>query len=216
MDFEEASWVRLREYVQAHGLVRHQKESFDFFVSSLLPYIVSENSDVWSTRSDGQVSHCIRFSNVHVMKPSVEEFDGCERPLTPHAARMRSLNYQSNVFVEATHDVLDVTGETPKVTKRTTYKNVLLFRLPVMVRSCICHLACTHGQSHECCYDEGGYFIVNGVEKCLVAQEKLRHNMPYVFPGKGTRGTHLVGEVRSCHEVGGRGGGHGGGHGGPP
>lgn len=54
-----------------------------------------------------------------------------------------------------------------------------------MVRSKFCSL---HNldekqrmESRECIYDEGGYFIVNGGEKVLVAQERMANNFVYVF-----------------------------------
>lgn len=36
----------------------------------------------------------------------------------------------------------------------------------------------------ECPYDQGGYFIVNGGEKVVVAQEKMACNFVYVFHNK--------------------------------
>ncbi len=36
----------------------------------------------------------------------------------------------------------------------------------------------------ECPYDQGGYFIVNGGEKVIVAQEKMANNFVYVFHNK--------------------------------
>ena len=65
-DFEEAAWERIRQYLHTHGMVRHQRESFDFFVNTMLSYIIKENSDVWSTHSSGTTRHCIRFDNVHI------------------------------------------------------------------------------------------------------------------------------------------------------
>jgi len=54
-----------------------------------------------------------------------------------------------------------------------------------MLRSEICTLApvprkdlCVVG---ECEYDEGGYFIINGGEKVIIAQEKMSTNHVYVF-----------------------------------
>ena len=38
--------------------------------------------------------------------------------------------------------------------------------------------------------DQGGYFIVSGNEKVLIAQEKLHHNVPYVFAAKGSASTY--------------------------
>ena len=36
----------------------------------------------------------------------------------------------------------------------------------------------------ECPYDQGGYFIVKGSEKVVVAQERMAHNFVYTFKNK--------------------------------
>ena len=170
--FDASAWERIDQLVKRHGMIRHQRESFDYFMSTLLPYIISENSDCWSTSSDGNSKHCIHFQNVHIMRPSIQEFDGFEQEITPNAARLRGMTYASNVMIEAVVDSIDCSGEEPKVIQRTHYPNLLLCRIPVMVNSSFCHLRVhSNGRASECMYYEGGYFIINGVEKCLLAQE---------------------------------------------
>lgn len=60
--------------------------------------------------------------------------------------------------------------------------------VPVMVRSNFCSLDKLNAKERmiykECVYDEGGYFIVNGGEKVLVAQERMANNFVYVFEKK--------------------------------
>jgi len=57
-----------------------------------------------------------------------------------------------------------------------------------MVRSEFCALS--QHSSHEmpslgeCSYDQGGYFIVNGNEKVMIAQERMSTNHVYVFSRK--------------------------------
>lgn len=206
-DFDSVAWLRIRQCISAHGLVRAQRESFDRFLTDSLPYIVSENSDIWSTHSSGRTRHNIRFEHVRVMRPSVREFDGFERQITPSDARLRAFTYSSNVIVRVVHDAIDVPADPacpPRVVARTEYADVLLCRIPMMVNSSYCHLRSkTSGRPLECTHDEGGYFIINGIEKALMAQEKLRTNYPYVFETKraGRGGTSFVCEVRSCHET---------------
>jgi len=51
----------------------------------------------------------------------------------------------------------------------------------------------------ECPYDQGGYFVVTGSEKVLIAQERMCNNHVYVFPpvsGSEVR----VAEIRSQPE----------------
>lgn len=51
---------------------------------------------------------------------------------------------------------------------------------------------------------QGGYFIINGSEKVLIAQEKMSNNHVYVFKKQPPSKYSFVAEVRSCLETGSR------------
>lgn len=77
-----------------------------------------------------------------------------------------------------------------------------------MVRSswCLCH-NCTDRQLHdlnECPYDSGGYFIINGSEKVLIAQERMATNHVYVFAKAQPSPISFLAEIRSAVEKGGK------------
>src|SRR3569833_3419074 len=85
---------------------------------------------------------------------------------------------------------------------------VYIGKLPIMVKSTICHLAKEDEDGlfllNECPYDQGGYFIINGSEKVLIAQERSAANIVQVFllvyPSKYS----YVAEIRSALEKGSR------------
>lgn len=52
---------------------------------------------------------------------------------------------------------------------------------------------------HECPLDVGGYFVINGSEKVLIAQEKMASNTVYVFKRKDPKYL-FVSEIRSVLE----------------
>ena len=52
---------------------------------------------------------------------------------------------------------------------------------------------------NECPLDPGGYFIINGSEKVLIAQEKMSTNSVYVFAKKDSKYAFTA-ECRSCLE----------------
>ena len=56
-----------------------------------------------------------------------------------------------------------------------------------------------HVRAHGVPARPGWSFIVSGNEKVVVAQEKLHHNTPYVFPVRQPSAA-LQCEIRSCHE----------------
>lgn len=77
-----------------------------------------------------------------------------------------------------------------------------------MLRSRFCTLFGTSDRDltefGECPYDQGGYFVVKGGEKVLIAQEKMSHNHVYVFKKSQPSKYSHVAEIRSCLETGSR------------
>ena len=193
-------WKLLKSYIEVHGAVRHQIESFDNFVTNILPRIIMENSDITCVHSSERFSHHLHFCNVTVRQPTCREADGFERKVMPYVARWRGFTYASSVVVDLVHDKVDQRTTPAKLVSRKVYRDVVLCRIPVMIYSKLCYLTTTHDTEYECKMDRGGYFIVNGIEKSLLAQEKLRTNFPYVFPCRNNRFQYVC-EVRSCHEL---------------
>ena len=77
-------------------------------------------------------------------------------------------------------------------------------QVPIMLRSNYCTL---HNLSElqltqlgECPYDQGGYFVINGSEKVLIAQEKMASNHVYVFKKTQPNKYAYTCEVRSMAE----------------
>ena len=74
-----------------------------------------------------------------------------------------------------------------------------------MIRSKFCHLSALSkhqivNDAKECRYDQGGYFIINGNEKVLVAQERMAYNIVLVFYKKAPSKYSWVAEIRSNAE----------------
>jgi len=84
---------------------------------------------------------------------------------------------------------------------------VFIGKLPVMLKSKICTLRNRSEPElyafQECPLDQGGYFIINGSEKVLIAQERSAANIVQVFKKKGSP-TPFVAEIRSAVEKGSR------------
>ena len=190
---EDEVWYLLRSYYERHGLVRHQIESYDHFVHTLLPHIVQECADICATQENGE-THVVSLCNLGVVRPTMTAVDGSEVDMTPNMARLRSLSYTCAVTVDVVHDIRK--GEHHE---RRLFREVCLCRLPVMLGSQCCHTQ--HRECpDECRLDQGGYFICNGIEKVMIAQEKLHHNAPYVFAVKQPSRFALQCEIRSCNE----------------
>ena len=193
---EDEIWYVLRSYFHRFGIVRHQLESFDNFMTTSLPHIVQESSEICIKSANEDEVHTIALCNVSVQRPMLQESDGYERAIMPTLARMRSVTYASAVMVDIVHDIY----LEDEHKERRVFREVLLCRLPVMVGSMYCHTYKSE-RKYECRLDQGGYFIINGIEKALLGQEKLHTNQSYVFKVKQPSKFQLVCEIRSCHEL---------------
>ena len=85
--------------------------------------------------------------------------------------------------------------------------NVFIGKLPIMIKSRYCLLRDKSDDFlyaySECPYDQGGYFVINGSEKVLIAQERSAANIVQVFK-KSQSNTPYVAEIRSAVEKGSR------------
>lgn len=192
---EPLAWQAIDAYFQRYGLLRHQIEAFDHFTMHLLPHIIRESADLRVRHDAREEEHVVSIANVGLNRPVAVEADGSEHELMPHMARLRGLSYCSNVVVDVVHDI-HVRG---RHEERRVYREVTLCSLPVMVGSQCCH-STVKPAVNECRLDPGGYFVINGVEKALIAQERLRTNVPFIFALKGKGKHQLCCEIRSCAE----------------
>jgi DNA-directed RNA polymerase II subunit RPB2 len=89
---------------------------------------------------------------------------------------------QAATIQEKTTDSLSEDGRTQTYT--ITLENVYLGKFPIMVQSDFCILQGVPREVRhtmgECKNDIGGYFIIDGKEKTVVAQEKFADNMLYI------------------------------------
>ena len=150
----------------------------------------------------------ISFKQIYLSKPMVTEADGMTSTLFPKEARLRNLTYSAPLYVDMEKTVTTVTLDSQKTEEVEKINKVFIGKVPIMLRSEYCSLH-DHTDKEltelgECPYDEGGYFIINGSEKVLIAQEKMSSNHVYVFKKRQPSKYMWVAECRSSPESGAR------------
>ncbi|GBG87225.1 hypothetical protein CBR_g45284 [Chara braunii] len=171
-----------------------------------------------------EVKYKVEFGQIYLSKPMMTESDGETSTLFPKESRLRNLTYAAPLYVDVTQTITQklvpgksakggggggggedglVGGEEEEVEK-DVHSKVFVGKVPIMLRSAYCSL---YGQSEkeltqlgECPYDQGGYFVINGSEKVLIAQEKMSSNHVYVFKKAQPSKYAYVAEVRSMAE----------------
>lgn len=98
--------------------------------------------------------------------------------------------------------------EEPEDGKESLKNTQFVGRMPVMIKSSICHLRHETEDGlfllNECPYDQGGYFIINGSEKVIIAQERSAANIVQVFKKAQPSPYSYTAEIRSALEKGSR------------
>ena len=118
----------------------------------------------------------VQFGQIYLSKPMVTEADGMTSTLFPKEARLRNLTYSAPLYVDMTKTVTTVSAAEDKTEEVEKINKVFIGKVPIMLRSKYCSLH-DHTDKEltelgECAYDEGGYFIINGSEKVLIAQRR--------------------------------------------
>ena len=218
---ENAVWNIINSYFEndPYNLVKHHIDSYDNFMENGITKIIKENNPIkirknFNEKLDEYDLEIDIFmggvdgNKLYFGKPIVYE-DPESRFLFPNEARLRDMNYSTNVHMDI--DIVyrnkveptDASGNiivmkendksenkdmleklNLKQFEKLTLEKVLLGRFPIMLHSKLCILRNLSSevlyQMGECQNDKGGYFIVDGKEKLIIPQEKFSDNMMYI------------------------------------
>lgn len=196
--YVDEPWTIIDSYFRNQHLdrvVRHQLESYNYFVACQLPKTIEMFNPVL-IRSDNDFDPISRkygleiqmsFENFRLQSPQIHENNGAIKRMFPNEARLRNYSYSATMLVDI-HLQYIVRSKHLLETTQTYYKTlpaIQIGKLPVMVRSDICLLRqfdhLSPDELGECRNDAGGYFIINGCEKTVLGQERAAENKVYLF-----------------------------------
>ena len=187
-------------------------DSGDIRVSPEIQHMVGYDDEAYDQeqQKDTKLVFEIHFGQVYLSKPTTVEKDGKVTNMFPHEARLRNLVYSAPLYVDVdlnqyqvprdvnVNDPAEDLGE-PIATEHA--KKEFLGYVPIMLRSLFCVLSdkddADLSDLGECIYDQGGYFVINGSEKVIIAQERLSNNHVYAFKKKQPSKFSWVIETRS-------------------
>ncbi|KAH8320546.1 hypothetical protein KR067_005238 [Drosophila pandora] len=164
----QEKWKLLPAFLQVKGLVKQHIDSFNHFINVDIKKIVRANEMV---TSGADPLFYLKYLDVRVGKPDIDEGFNITKATTPHECRLRDTTYSAPITVDI---------EYTRGTQRIKRNNLLIGRMPLMLRCSNCVLT---GKSefelsklNECPLDPGGYFVVRGQEKVILIQEQLSWN----------------------------------------
>lgn len=177
----------LKAFFKEKALVRQHLDSYNEFVDHGLQEIVDEVGEI--PIEVPEMPYKVKLGQVWVIDPQTRisgpyttEVDGTKHEIYPMEARLRNLTYAAPVALEMT-PVVDGREQDTEL--------VYIGNIPVMLKSKLCYLSQLSREELIACGedpdDPGGYFIVNGSERVIVAMEDLAPNRIIVdVDDKGT------------------------------
>jgi len=181
-----------RAFFEEKGLVRQHLDSYNEFVERGLQEVIDEVGEIEIESPEGP--YRIKFGKIFIVRetendviygPYITEVDGTRHEIYPMEARLRNLTYAMPLSVEMTPILND---------KELEKELVYIGDLPTMLKSKYCLLSglskkelIRQGEDY---LDPGGYFIINGSERVIVAIEDLAPNR--ILVDIDTRGVNPV------------------------
>ena len=192
----------IQKYFERENIkVLHQIESYNYYISDIIPNIVSQFFPQEITFNDKTPLHKINISvdKINFIKPITTENNGCSSIMTPNIARMKNESYSSSLFMDCKISIFVKEDENITELETKTIKDILIGKIPIMVNSKYC-TSLIKDKKQECLYDPGGYFIINGNEKVIVSQEKIANNLMQITKCKNTSKYAYSCDIRSLDE----------------
>lgn len=206
-DFTESekSELILEAFNAYFSMVRTQIESFNKFLVTDLPGIITENNVIVVERKDKLRKDKVEFLNLCLAPPDTIDTKREQNLTTPKECRLLSQTYGRDILLDVVHTRYTRPSITAnwKAESRIRHQEISIGRLPMMLKSLGCVLRDDYNGSlsGECGKDTGGTFIISGYEKTVVAQEDLMNNYPFVASAKATGKYSHQCEIRSWSET---------------
>ena len=127
-------WKLVPAFLKVKGLVRQHIDSFNYFINEDIKNIVKANEKVTSSADP---MFYLKYNNVHVGEPNVEEGFNITKEVTPHDCRLRDMTYSAPITV----DIEYTRGQ-----QRVIRNGLCIGRMPIMLRSSNCIL---NGKNHD-------------------------------------------------------------------
>ena len=202
--YEKSVMSLLGNYFKKHDVADLQKRSYDFFLTHRLSKIIEEEPYI-EVQVKKNLFFRVEFGQTFVDKPYIVDEKRIIQYICPSEALLRDLTYSSVVSVTIHTFLVQKNEEGEEILEEKTHLKIPFARIPMMVGCSMCNLNALSPEDRRkkghCDKDPGGYFIIKGKERVLVAQERINYNIVYVFEKKMTDQKHvMVSEIRSMSE----------------
>jgi DNA-directed RNA polymerase II subunit RPB2 len=213
---EQLPWILIDKYFNDNpsAFVSHHLESYNAFFQTGIKNIFKEKNPIRLLKEEDPDTHEFNLkcdiymggkegNKLYYGKPVIFDEER-EHYMYPNEARLRNMTYGISIHYDVEVEFTMMNPVTKKYDLKTiTLEKMFLGRFPIMLQSNLCILngldKKTRFELGECRNDHGGYFIIDGKEKCIISQEKFADNMIYIKDDVNDLYSHSA-EIRSVSE----------------
>jgi DNA-directed RNA polymerase II subunit RPB2 len=200
----------------------HHLDSYnDFFKNGIANIIREKNPIKIMKNKNVQTKNYSKRCNLYIGgkggdklyfgKPIIVDNVNDQYYMYPNEARLRNMTYGITIhydvdvefFIETNEESGEEAKDEPNPTHTLTLKNIYMGKFPIMLMSDLCILKGLAKEMRfelgECKNEYGGYFIIDGKEKCVISQEKFADNMLYIRDSVNDIYSHSA-DIRSVSE----------------
>ena len=191
MDYFRDTWAVLDSYFRENPyfLTKHHLDSYNDFVSNRVLKTIQALNPILVIKNQVNITHEIEVyvggpasNEIFITKPTIVQHEK-QRMMYPNEARLKDFTYQSEIYANIL--VRYTTKEGTNVTiEEKRFEGMKIGAVPIMLHSKLCMLHDmkpeVRREMGECKSDCGGYFIIDGKEKVIVAQERIATNRIFI------------------------------------
>ena len=159
-------------------IVQHHIDSYNDLVERRIPLFLKASNPIRLVLGDAREIRVYlggKAGDALGYRPPLDEL---EYAVMPNTCRTENKTYSLDCIGD-----IDVEYQIGDAVETAKFEKVPIARLPLMIRSKFCHLsALTPEESYaqgEDYHELGGYFVIDGGERVLLAQERLGNNIFY-------------------------------------
>jgi DNA-directed RNA polymerase II subunit RPB2 len=192
--FKDLSWNILNTFFTSNKyfISKHHLDSYNEFVSKNIKKTIASMNPFVVTKYD-ENNHLLHKIEVFVggvdcdllyfSKPTTTK-DGVTSILYPNEARLKNKMYACDLHADMLVKYHTYGAQDNEVIEEKLIPQVCISKIPIMLHSNLCILNnqpfSVLREMGECPYDQGGYFIINGKEKVIIAQERNVTNKVFI------------------------------------
>lgn len=205
-------WDILDLYFKNHKypFTSHHLDSYRDFIKNNIPNTIKSQNPITMIKYNDVGSIIMKVEvyiggekgdEIYIDRPITFE-DKSPKVITPNDARLKNLTYETHLY----GNVLIKITDDEDYNYENIYKNVALGSIPIMLHSdpCILNNQGSQVLKHlgECVYDTGGYFIIDGKEKVIIAQERITSNRLFTTKYKDDQNFSFKGLIKCTADTG--------------